>query len=105
VILELRDSDTREAYARWHESVHLPMILESGIFTGAVKLASPKDPHFMVVLYYTDRPDPRAAYVEFHEVADGWRKTDKHFPRIETARKLVHSGMYIPSIGHYDYYD
>jgi hypothetical protein len=105
VILELLDSDTRDAYARWQESVHVPMILETGIFSGAVKLGSPVDPHIMVLLYYTDRPDPCAAYKEFHNIADGWRQTDKHFPSINSARRLIHSGMYIPSIGHYDYYE
>jgi hypothetical protein len=57
------------------------------------------------MLYYTDRTDPCAAYREFHSVARSWRQTDKHFAAIDDARKLVHSGMYIPSMGRYDYYD
>jgi hypothetical protein len=107
VIIELLQSETRDAYARWHESVHLPMILETGIFSGAVKLrsASAGQENQMVMLYYTDRPDPCAAYNEFHAIAAGWRSTDRHFPAIDSARRVIHSGMYIPSIGHYEYYD
>jgi hypothetical protein len=104
VILELIESEARAGYARWHEAVHVPMILETGIFSAAVKLASPTQPNLMVMLYYTDRPDPCAAYEEFHRIARGWRNTDKQFADIDSARRLIHSGMYIPSIGHYDYY-
>ncbi|MBV9329166.1 MAG: hypothetical protein JO352_36140 [Chloroflexi bacterium] len=104
VVMKLLDSDARDGYARWHESVHLPMILDTGLFTAAVKLASPSDPDLMVLLYYTDHPDPCAAYREFHTVSRSWRHTDKHFAEIDRAREMIHSGMYIPSIGHYDYY-
>jgi hypothetical protein len=107
VIIELQNSEGRDEYARWHETVHAPMILETGLFSGAVKLASPEpsDSNLLVMLYYTDREDPHAAYIEFHTVADDWRRTGKHFPNADTVRSIVHSGMYIPSIGHYDYYE
>jgi hypothetical protein len=104
VILQLLDSDARDGYARWHESVHVPMILDTGVFSGVVKLGAPSDPSLMLMLYYTDRADPCAAYHEFHAVSRSWRGTDKHFEAIDRARTLVHSGMYVPSIGHYDYY-
>ena len=39
-IHELADSERRGAYASWHESVHLPMVLDTRLFTGAVKLMS-----------------------------------------------------------------
>ncbi len=104
VILELLDSDTRDAYARWHATVHVPMILETGIFSAMIELGAPAAPNLVALLYYTDRPDPCAAYTEFHKVAAGWRNSEKHFPGLDAARRLVHSGMYIPSSGHYDYY-
>jgi hypothetical protein len=63
------------------------------------------EPDLFVVLYYTDRPDPRAAYAEFHAIADGWRNSGRHFPDVDRARKLIHSGMYRPSIGHYEFYE
>jgi hypothetical protein len=105
VILSLLESEARERYASWHESVHVPMILDTGLFSAAVKLGSSADPDLMVMLYYTDRADPCAAYREFHSISRAWRQTDKDFSAIDQARRLVHSGMYIPSIGHYDYYD
>jgi hypothetical protein len=107
VVVELLDSDLRDAYASWHESVHMPMILETGIFSGAVKLMSSasEERNLFVVFYFTDRPDPCAAYLEFRQRADEWRQTDMDFPKADAARKLIHSGMYRPSIGHYDFYD
>jgi len=105
VILKLLESNVREGYASWHETVHVPMILETGLITAAVKLGSPADPDLVVMLYYTDHADPCAAYREFHTAARSWRHSDKDFADIDAARKVIHSGMYIPSIGHYDYYD
>ena len=107
VVGEMIDSDRRDAYASWHESVHVPMILDTGVFSGAVKLMSEadEDRNLYVVLYYTDRPDPGAAYTEFQEVARGWKKTGQDFPDGDSVRTLIHSGMYCPSIGHYEFYD
>jgi hypothetical protein len=105
VIMKLLESDAREAYASWHERVHVPMILETGLISAAVKLGSPTDPDLLVLLYYTDHADPCAAYREFHSISGSWRQTSTHFAAIDRARQLLHSGMYIPSIGHYDYYD
>jgi hypothetical protein len=104
VILKLLESDVRDAYSRWHASVHVPMILDTGLFSGAVKLGAPADASLLVMLYYTDHPDPCAAYREFHAMSRPWRGTDQHFAAIDRARSLIHSGMYVPSIGHYDYY-
>jgi hypothetical protein len=107
VIFKLADSDRRDAYARWHETNHIPMILETGIFSAAVKLISSArdESDVCVVLYYTDRPDVGAALTEFREVADSWRGTARDFPDAASARSLIHSGIYRPSIGHYEYYD
>jgi hypothetical protein len=106
VIIELADSDTRDAYARWHESEHIPTILDTGIFSGAVKLMpdASDDNNVFVTLYYTDRPDPTAAYAEFRQIAAQWPNTGKSFADADKARKVIHSGMYRPSIGFYDYY-
>jgi hypothetical protein len=107
VIVELIDSDNRDAYARWHESTHMPMILETGVFNGAVKLMSDaaENKNVFVVLYYSDRPDPAKAYAEFREISSAWPADGKAFPDADKARKVIHSGMYRPSIGHYEYYD
>ncbi|HEX8969455.1 MAG TPA: hypothetical protein VF937_16350 [Chloroflexota bacterium] len=106
VIVEILDTDARDAYGRWHESEHMPMILETGVFSGAVKLTSSArdERNLFVALYYTDRPDPGAAYQEFREITRGWRGTDRDFPNADATRRLVHSGMYRPSIGHYEFY-
>jgi len=107
VIVQMLDSDRRDAYASWHESEHVPMILDTGIFSGSVKLMSdaPEDRNLFVVLYYTDRPDPGAAYAEFRDISSEWKKSGKDFSNADSARKLIHSGMYRPSIGHYEFYD
>ena len=107
VIGELLDSDQRDAYATWHETVHIPMILETGIFSGVVKLMSdaPADQNLYVVMYFTDRPDPCAAYQEFREIGAGWAAGGRDFPNSDRVRKRVHSGMYRPSMGHYEFYD
>jgi hypothetical protein len=107
VIHELLDSERRAAYASWHESTHLPMVLDTRLFTGAVKLMSdaPEDRNLNVVFYYPDRPDPHAAYVQFQEIAAGWRTAGKAFADVDSVRKLIHSGMYRPSMGHYEFYD
>lgn len=107
VIGELVDSEKRHAYASWHESVHVPMVLDTRLFTGAVKLMSdaPEDRNLFVVFYYTDCPDPDATYLQFQELAAGWRTTGQAFPDGDRVRTLVHSGMYRPSIGHYEFYD
>jgi hypothetical protein len=59
----------------------------------------------LVVLYYTDRPDPAVAYTDFQQIANGWKRSGKDFPEGDSVRKLIHSGMYRPSIGHYEFYD
>ena len=109
VIIELAKSDTRDAYARWHESEHIPIILETGVFSGAVKLMhdGPEgaDNDVFVTLYYTDRPDPTAAYAEFRQISAEWPGTGKSFRDADRARKVLHSAMYVPSMGFYDYYD
>ncbi len=107
VVVELAKSDNRDAFAQWHETVHMPMILETGVFSAAAKLISsdPRERDLCVILYYSDRPDLVAAYREFQEITRGWRGTDKEFPDAASARRIVHSGMYRPSIGHYEFYD
>jgi hypothetical protein len=107
VIGEMIDSEKRADYARWHESVHVPMILATGLFTGAVKLMSDAadSRHQFVVFYYTDCPDPLATYARFREISAGWRSTGNAFPDADGVRTVIHSGMYRPSIGHYEFYD
>jgi hypothetical protein len=106
VISELLDSEQRAAYASWHESVHVPMVLQTRLFTGAVKLMpdASDDRNLFVVFYYTDCADPRATYLEFQEIAAGWRNAGADFPDVDIVRKPIHSGMYRPSIGHYGFY-
>jgi hypothetical protein len=58
-----------------------------------------------VVFYYTDCPDPSATYTAFQEIAAGWRTTGKDFPDVDSVRTRIHSGMYRPSMGHYEFYD
>jgi hypothetical protein len=107
-IEEMSDGPERDAYARWHEAEHLPMILETGIFTCAVKLMSEaaEDRNLLIVLCYTDRPDPGAAYAEFLETSAGWaNNATTDFPHAAAVRKQIHHGIYRPSIGHYEFYE
>jgi hypothetical protein len=102
VIGELQPGQAGQDYARWHESEHIPEILQTGVFSGAAKLmsAAADEANLVVVLYYSDRDDPVAAYQEFQAAASGLSR----FPDAERAFRRVHSGMYRPSIGFYDYY-
>jgi hypothetical protein len=63
--------------------------LQMGIFTGAVRLASESNE---VCLWYTHRPDVMAAYREYRANA----------PQPNATR--LHEGMYVQSIGQYEYY-
>jgi hypothetical protein len=102
VIGELQPSDGGADFARWHETEHIPEILATGVFSGAAKLmsADADEPNLMVILYYSDRDDPLAAFQEFQAAARGLRR----HPDAERAFRRLHSGMYRPSIGFYDYY-
>jgi hypothetical protein len=102
VIGELVADEGGDEFARWHETEHAPSILDTGVFSGAAKLMSalPDEPSLMVILYYSDREDPLAAYTEFRAAAPS---LPRH-PAAEQAFRRLHSGMYRPSIGFYDYY-
>jgi hypothetical protein len=102
VIGELVPGPHRAAYARWHETEHIRDMLDSGLFIGAAKLMSsnPDERDLMVVLYYSDRPDPVATYAEMRRVAPTWST----FPNADAAFRRIHNGMYRPSMGFYDYY-
>jgi hypothetical protein len=107
IIEGLHDGAQRDAYARWHETHYMPMILETGIFAGAVKLMSEavEDRNLLVLLCYTDRPDPCEAYAEFLMASAGWANSEKNFPDADAVRQRTHHGMYRPSIGHYEFYE
>jgi hypothetical protein len=102
VIGELQPDAGGADFAAWHETEHIPEILATGIFSGAAKLmsAAADEPNLMVILYYSDRTDPVGTYRDFRSAASGLRP----HPDAERAFRRVHSGMYRPSIGFYDYY-
>jgi hypothetical protein len=102
VIGELQNVPRRAEYARWHETEHIPQILDTGIFAGAAKLMSgaADEPNTMVTLYYTDREDPGAARQEFRRIASTWPA----HPAAADVMRQVHSGIYRPSIGFYEFY-
>lgn len=103
VVLEtLRDSDQRAEYERWVEVEQMPRVLHTGLFSGAVRFQSGTGANgdLSAVFYYTDHADPLAAYREFRDLEAGWTG----FPDADSAPRPVHSGMYKPSMGFYDYY-
>ncbi len=67
--------------------------------------SDPEEEDLSVILYYSDCADPAEAHREFTDISRSWRGTDKDFPDAASARRVVHAGVYRPSIGHYDYYD
>jgi hypothetical protein len=101
-IIDVGDTAERDAYLRWHQTEHTPAILNSGLFTGAVRVFGndPERAHHLAVLYYTDNPDPTAAYVELQQKRATWQD----FPNADKVRTLLHSSMYRNSIGDYEYY-
>jgi hypothetical protein len=102
VVGELQPDHGGADFAAWHESEHIPEILSMGIFSGVAKLmsAASDEPNLMVMLYYSDRDDPLAAFQEFRS---GVGDLKRH-ANAERAFRRVHTGMYRPSIGFYDYY-
>jgi hypothetical protein len=97
-VIELLDQPGRTAYARWHETEYIPALLERSHFSGAAKLQPQRSTDEMVTLFYSDDPDPLRAYQSIAQAAAA-------LPAPAAAARLVHSGMYRPSIGLYDYYD
>jgi hypothetical protein len=102
VIGELQPDAGGADFARWHESEHIPEILATGTFSGAAKLmsAAADEPNLMVILYYSDREDPVAAYAEFRGLIPGLAR----HPDADRAFRRLHAGMYRPSIGFYDFH-
>jgi hypothetical protein len=109
VIGEVFDTPRKGDFMRWHEDVHNPMILETGLFVGEAKLMPPAvdggPVNSYVGLYYTNDPDPKKVWTEFGKIAASWRAEGKDFPDVASARKIVFGGMFKPSMGHYEYYD
>jgi hypothetical protein len=107
VILELRDSPERDAYTRWHEAEHVPMMLNTGLFTGAAKVmgSDPERQNHLAVLLYTDVDDTQSAYLELQKIQADWRTTGRAFPDADSVRNVLHSSMYCNSIGRYELYD
>jgi len=105
-IQELMGGPERDAYARWYESECIPMVLESGLFTGAATVmgSDAEQQSHLATLWYTDRDDTRAVYAEARTLRDDWRKTGRDYRQADAVRRLLHSSMYANSIGDYHYY-
>jgi hypothetical protein len=106
VISQLLASDAQHAFDDWTQSVYLPMVLEAGIFSAALRLTvDPPGPVRRTVdFFYTDRPDPLAAYLEFRELSADWKSAGEEFPGIDRVRTRVHEGIYRPSRGDDEFY-
>ncbi len=106
-ILESKSGARDHDFDRWQDEEHIPAVLASGLFAGAVRLVSdhPELPGTSVVLYYTDDEDPASIYTGFRELseqqANGGGTSAERLAKVET----VFESVSCPSIGHYDYYD
>jgi hypothetical protein len=106
VVKELLDTSQREPYLKWYRSEHIPRVLDTGLFTGAVTVSgSDVEQQDLAVLFYTVADDVMAVYVELQKRLAEWRATGREFPNSQRVSRVLHSSMYTNSIGQYDFYD
>ena len=81
VVKELLDSPEREPYLKWYQTEHVPRVLDTGLFTGAVTVmgSDAERQHHMAVLFYTAEDDVLAVYVELQKKLAEWRTTGASF--------------------------
>ena len=96
----------RDAYVRWYEDEHIPSVLESGLFVGAVTLmgSDAERADHLAALWYTDAADTESVYRELVAIHADRQRAGRSFPSADTVRTVLHSSMYANSIGRYDYY-
>ncbi len=106
VVKELLDTSQRDAYLKWYQTEHLPRVLDTGLFSGAVTLLGndPERQHHLAVLLYTPLDEVLAVYGELQKRLAEWR-TSGAFPDSAGVARVLHSSMYSNSIGQYDFYD
>jgi hypothetical protein len=106
VVGEVLDGAERDEFARWHQSVFVPMVLDTGAFAGAAELMfdGADQRNTFVTLYYTDLADPTDAYREFSRLSADERQAGD-LPGGPPAHRTVLSTVARPSIGQYDFYD
>jgi hypothetical protein len=103
----VHDDEKRESFNRWHEQEYIPMVLDTGLFAGAAKLAldpAAEDGQY-VTLYYLDADSPADAYQQFKEISAQWDNDGKLSPQKDAAHEVVFESLSRPSIGHYDFYE
>jgi len=106
VVKKLLDTSQREPYLKWYRTEHIPRVLDTGLFTGAVTVSgSDAEQQDLAVLFYTDADDVMAVYVELQKRLAEWRTTGREFPDSQSVSRVLHSSMYTNSIGQYDFYD
>jgi hypothetical protein len=107
VIGEIRDEARAEEFVTWHQGKYLPMVLDTGLFAGAVKLVwDPPGPRGLyVILYYIDAPSPSDVYAAFGEFAAGVIRRGDDFPGGDLAHRIVFQSLFRPSTGHYEFYE
>ncbi len=106
VVIELL-GPRRDDYVRWHHTERVPMILGTGLFTGAVEVqgSDPERQNHLAELFYTDADDATLAYAELQKVLADWTKAGRDFSEADQVRAVLHSSMYTNSIGRYEFYD
>lgn len=102
-ILESTSGTRDPDFDRWLEADHIPAVLSSGLFEGAVTLVSdvPGMEATTAVLWYTEDSDPAAVYREYRGLAPSAGGSPEQLAKVDT----VFESIACPSIGHYDYYD
>lgn len=107
VVKELLDSPDRQAYLKWYQTEHIPRVLDTGLFSGAVTVAGSdaERQNHMAVLFYTPEDDVLAVYVELQKRLAEWRATGREFPESARISRVLHSSIYANSIGQYEFYD
>ena len=94
VMLNCTDSAKEEAFHRWYEDVHIPDILETGLFHTAYRYESlapaatiPKGKY--LAIYETDSGDPGKAGEELGKMRPTWERRGRLFDATERVFRIT----------------
>jgi hypothetical protein len=94
VMLNCTDPAKEEAFHRWYEDVHIPDILETGLFHTAYRYASlapaatiPKGKY--LAIYETDSSEPDKAGEELGKMRPAWERRGRLFDATERVFRIT----------------
>ncbi len=106
LIGQLADTADTAAFTQWHEQDYIPALLETGLFRGSVRYVSdaPDLAGAYALICYTDADAPDAAFTEFLKMSSATDAKAAALPTAPHSNRRVFSGIFRPSMGHYEHY-